>query len=55
MIDGGVGGGIQRLGEPKQALRLLRRAADVGRTGSSSEHLDVTHLNACAVLSELGW
>ncbi|CAM9184941.1 unnamed protein product [Laminaria digitata] len=44
----------RRLGEPKRALRCLRRAARVGRQSSGSEHLEVTHLNACAVLSELG-
>lgn len=44
----------ERLGEPKRALRCLRRAAQVGRRSSGSEHLEVTHLNACAVLSELG-
>lgn len=43
-----------RLGEPKRALRYLRQAAEVGRRSGGSEHLEVTHVNACAVLSELG-
>lgn len=46
--------GAHRLGEPKRALRLLKRAAEIGRKSSGNEHLEVTHLNACAVLSELG-
>lgn len=45
---------MNRLGEPKRALRYLRRAAVLGRQSRGNEHLEVTHLNACAVLSELG-
>eukprot|EP00903_Cladosiphon_okamuranus_P017064 g15726.t1 len=44
----------RRLGESKRALRCLRRAAELGRRSGGNEHLEVTHLNACAVLSELG-
>ncbi|CAM9754817.1 unnamed protein product, partial [Ectocarpus sp. 4 AP-2014] len=44
----------RRLGEPKRALWCLRRAAELGRRSCGSDLLEVTHLNACAVLSELG-
>ncbi|CAM9371539.1 unnamed protein product, partial [Choristocarpus tenellus] len=45
---------FRRLGEPKQALKCLQRAVEVARMAGSTEHLAVTHLNACAVLSQLG-
>ncbi|CAN0397812.1 unnamed protein product, partial [Discosporangium mesarthrocarpum] len=45
---------FRRIGEPRQALRYLRRAVEVGEDTGSYEHLAVTHLNACTVLSQLG-
>lgn len=43
----------RKLGKLKQALKYLQLAADIGSYANTVSNLSVTHLNICAIQSQL--